>query len=142
MNDLPSDTPHRKKTRIDPGYLVERGFLQWNIIDSIANAVVGWFLICIYLFWQDPEATALSVTGVTFIVIGLVAFADIFGVFLYLTNKGIMMFMKAKYPPFPDIDKLKKICWGSNIFWFVLMFLASKASFDLTYQFMHSLYNG
>lgn len=130
----------RRHRGVDPSYLLERSFLQWNIIDSIANAVIGWFLICVYLFWHDPMVEAWSISGVTFIIVGLIAYADIFGVFLYLTNKGIMMYMKERHPPFPDIKYLKKLCWISNIVWFVIMFVISKLSFDLMYQTIHSLF--
>ena len=133
--------PRRKGGRVNPTVLLERAFLQWNLIDSMANAVIGWAIICTYLFWMSPEATAWSISGVIFILVGLVCFADIFGVLLYFTNYMIMIFMKKKRPPFPDLRELKKLGWIANIIWFGIMFFTAKFSFDLTYSFVNSLVN-
>ena len=132
-------TVNRQGMRVDPTVMLERSFLQWNMIDSIANAVLGWFIICTYLFWRDPVAEAWSISGVAFIFIGLTAFANIFGVFLYLTNKTIMIVQKKRHPPFPSLKRLKQLSWISNIVWFILMFIASKYAFDLTYETIHTI---
>ncbi len=131
-----TDKPKVRSTKAD---LMEQAFLQWNIIDSIANAVVGWAIVCTYLFWQSPIAEAWSVSGGLFIFLGLIAFADIFGVFLYLTNKIIMKIEKRRKPPFPDLKHLKKLGWFANVFWFFAMFFTAKYSFDMTYGTIRSL---
>jgi len=124
--------------RVSPTALMKANFLQWNIIDSIANAVLGWFIICIFLFWADPNAQMWSITGVTFIFVGLVAYADIFGVFLYLTNKIIMEIQVKTRPPFPDLKELKKLCRIAALVWFVIMFALSKLSYDMVYETIRS----
>lgn len=129
----------RRKGRVDPTVLLERSFLQWNILDSIANAVVGWIIICAYLFWMEPTANFLSFTGIIFFLVGLICFADIFGVLLYTTNYFIMVWQKKKHPPFPDLRHLKKLGWIANIIWFGIMFFTAKVSFDLMYTFMRSI---
>ncbi|GEM_PF-1736773 len=134
--------PTRRSGRVDPTVLLERSFLQWNLLDSIANAVVGWVIICVYLFWMSPEAQFLTFTGVLFFLIGLICFADIFGVLLYMTNYFIMSWQKRRNPPFPDLRYLKKLGWIANIIWFGIMFVAAKFSFDLTYSFIHSIFHG
>jgi hypothetical protein len=133
------DRPERHFSA-SPAYLTERSFLQWNILDSLGNAVVGWFLICTWLFWRDPVAEAFSWSGVTFIILGLVFFANIFGVLLYKTNQVIMIWQKKVHPPFPEIKHLKKLGWIANGVWFVIMFLSSQHIFDLTYDTLRSLY--
>lgn len=132
----------RRNGRVDPTVLLERSFLQWNLLDSIGNAVVGWVIICTYLFWMDPAAQFLTFTGILFFLIGLVCFADIFGVLLYFTNYMIMVWQKKRNPPFPDLRYLKKLGWIANIIWFGIMFAAAKISFDLTYSFIHSIFHG
>lgn len=135
--------PKRERERhfsADPSYLTERAFLQWNILDSIANAVVGWFIICTWMFWRDPVAVAFSWSGVTFIILGLIFFADIFGVLLFKTNYFIMRWQKKKHPPFPDVAHLKKLGWVANIVWFIIMLFAAQYAFDLTYESIASLY--
>ena len=131
----------RTRGRVDPTILLERSFLQWNLVDSISNAVVGWVIICTYLFWMDPAASAWSLSGVTFIIVGLICFADIFGVLLYFTNYLIMKWQKRINPPFPDLRDLKKLGWVANLVWFGIMFFSAKFSFDITFGFIRSIVN-
>ena len=139
--DIKPEKAERRHGRVNPTILLERAFLQWNLIDSIANAVVGWAIICTYLFWMDPTAQAFSISGVIFILVGLVCFADIFGVMLYYTNYMIMIWQKKRNPPFPDLRTLKKLGWIANLIWFGIMFVVSKLSFDLMYSFVYSIVN-
>ena len=141
QRDARPEAGERKGGRVNPTILLERAFLQWNLIDSIANAVLGWIIICTYLFWMDPTAQAFSISGVIFILTGLVCFADIFGVLLYYTNYLIMFYQKKRNPPFPDLRTLKKMGWIANIIWFGIMFAVSKVSFDLMFSFVRSLVN-
>ena len=125
----------------DPNMLLERSFLQWSILDSIGHAVLSWIIICTWLFWRDAEANAFSLTGVTFILLGLFLFADIFGVLLHKTNYFIMVWQKRVNPPFPSLKKLKQLSWIANIFWFIVMLLSAQYLFDLVYEFVYSLFN-
>lgn len=133
----PNET--RRNGRVDPTVLLERSFLQWNMIDSIANAVVGWAIVCTILFLISPAATILSVSGAIFFITGLVVFGNIFGVMLYITNYFIMVWQKKVHPPFPDLRHLKKLGWVANIVWFGILFFTAKYSFDLMYSLIQSI---
>ena len=128
----------RRYGRVDPTILLERSFAQWNLIDSLANAVIGWLIICVYLFTVAPKLSFFSIGGITFFLLGLICFANIFGVLLYLTNYIVSLWQKKRHPPFPDLRYLKKLGWVANIVWFLIMFGTAKISFDLTYSFIAS----
>ena len=118
--------------------LIERAILQWKLIESLALATLGWLCSATFLFWQNTTADIISFEGITFVLLGVVAVADVFGVAMYFVQKFILkQFMRQK--KLPDIKKYKRVGYLINTAWLIAIFLFTKYSFDLMYEAVNSL---
>ncbi len=118
--------------------LIERAILQWKLIESLAFATLGWLCSASFLFWKNPTADIISFEGITFVLLGVVAVADVFGIAMYFGHRTLLKhFMRKK--TLPDIKKYKRIGHAINAVWLILIFLFTQYSFDLMYEAVGSI---
>lgn len=120
---------------------LEEGRLLWAMLDM----AVVWLIITIFQMASDKEVTLFSGVGIIYVSAGLTFFIEIFGVFNYMTREAIFKSMVDKAVRQGRDYKipkktLLKVRWGSNAFWFVVHFILSFYTLEVTKNVASSMF--
>jgi len=117
------------------------GRLLWAMLDM----AVVWLIITMFQMWWDKDITMFSGVGIIYISAGLTFFIEIFGVFNYMTREAIFKNMVDRAVRRGRDYKIPKktlltVRWGSNAFWFVVQFILSFYSLEVTKNVASSMF--
>lgn len=109
------------------------GRLMWAMLDM----AVVWLIITIFQMAWDKDISLFSGVGIIYVSAGLTFFIEIFGVLNYMTREAIFKRMVDKAVRRGQNYKIPKktllqVRWGSNAFWFIVHFIMSFYTLEVT----------
>lgn len=114
--------------------MTERSITQWALINALVFAERAGLLVCAGLFLCDPKRDFWSVPGIIFTLIYLLFLSPVYGIGIFLTERGVYKLLRKRGRIVPEIGRLKKLGWSVNIFCLPFMVLGSAGAFDLFYS--------
>lgn len=120
---------------------LEEGRLLWAMLDM----AVVWLIITLFQIGTDKDVSLFSGVGIIYVSAGLTFFIEIFGVFNYMTREAIFKNMvdkavrRGRDYKIPK-KTLLKVRWGSNAFWFVVHFILSFYTLEVTKNVASSMF--
>lgn len=119
--------------------MIERSYLQWNLLRSLAFGERDWILLCSVMFWLSDTRDFLTWAGMLCMLLGMFFLGPIYGYFIHLISKLIYFRRKAKGRLPKTIDAAKKYTWWATIVMIPFMVVISWYAFELYYESFDSL---
>ena len=112
---------------------LKEGRLLWAMLDM----AVVWLIITMFQMGWDKDISLFSGVGIIYVSAGLTFFIEIFGVLNYMTREAIFKSMVDKAVRRGQNYKIPKktlltVRWGSNAFWFIVHFILSFYTLEVT----------
>lgn len=130
------DAARKRKNQSE---MIERSYLQWNLMRSLAFGERDWILLCSILFWLSDTRDFLSWTGVTLMLLGIFFIGPVYGYFIHLISKAIYLRNKARGRLPKTIEAAKKYTWWATLVMMPFMVATSWYGFELYYESFDSL---
>lgn len=126
----------KKKTHAD---IAERGYLQWNLIRSLAFGERDWIVLCAVFFLLSGTREFLSITGFCAMMLGVFFLGPVFGMAIHLTTK-LLYFRRKKAGKLPQTKQgMLRLTWIANAICAPVIIIVGWFAFDLFYQSVDSI---
>lgn len=130
------DAQRRRKNQSE---MIERSYLQWNLMRSLAFGERDWILLCSVMFLLSDTRDFLSWAGMLLMLLGMFFLGPVYGYFIHLISKAIYLRNKAKGRMPKTIEAAKKYTWWATLVMMPFMVVTSWYAFDLYYESFDSL---
>lgn len=126
----------KKKIHAD---IAERGYLQWNLIRSLAFGERDWIVLCAVFFLLSGTREFLSITGFCAMMLGVFFLGPVFGMAIHLTTK-LLYFRRKKAGKLPQTKQgMLRLTWIANAICAPVIIIVGWFAFDLFYQSVDSI---
>lgn len=126
----------KKKIHAD---IAERGYLQWNLIRSLAFGERDWIVLCAVFFLLSGTREFLSITGFCAMMLGVFFLGPVFGMAIHLTTK-LLYFRRKKAGKLPQTKQgMLRLTWIANAICAPTIIIVGWFAFDLFYQSVDSI---
>ena len=126
----------KKKIHAD---IAERGYLQWNLIRSLAFGERDWIVLCAVFFLLSGTREFLSITGFCAMMLGVFFLGPVFGMAIHLTTK-LLYFRRKKAGKLPQTKAgILRLTWIANAICAPVIIIVGWFAFDLFYQSVDSI---
>lgn len=126
----------KKKIHAD---IAERGYLQWNLIRSLAFGERDWIVLCAVFFLLSGTREFLSITGFCAMMLGVFFLGPVFGMAIHLMTK-LLYFCRKKAGKLPQTKQgMLRLTWIANAICAPVIIIVGWFAFDLFYQSVDSI---
>lgn len=126
----------KKKIHAD---IAERGYLQWNLIRSLAFGERDWIVHCAVFFLLSGTREFLSITGFCAMMLGVFFLGPVFGMAIHLMTK-LLYFRRKKAGKLPQTKQgMLRLTWIANAICAPVIIIVGWFAFDLFYQSVDSI---
>lgn len=126
----------KKKIHAD---IAERGYLQWNLIRSLAFGERDWIVLCAVFFLLSGTREFLSITGFCAMMLGVFFLGPVFGMAIHLMTK-LLYFRRKKAGKLPQTKQgMLRLTWIANAICAPVIIIVGWFAFDLFYQSVDSI---
>ena len=112
----------------------EAAYFQWMLIRSLILGVCNWIIISAGLFLISAQRDLLTVSGLSYFIIGGIFLGPVFGIFIHFMNKFIFLRLKTKRKMPTTMWKLTPITFIANAIIFPLLLFLNWLTFSLFYE--------